>query len=135
MSFNPWLRNLGYPPVPALGLDDLVVAQVLRTIWRAHVGDVGVMRRLARPKCHSRRATESGGAKVAFERRALVDEMFLDIRHVIQRLHMEVLIVRQNEDDIWSRPWLHWLRKRTNGNLASRFEVHNSIGQRSAEQS
>jgi hypothetical protein len=33
--------------------------------------------------------------------RAPIEQMLLDERHVIERVHMQVLVIGENEDDVW----------------------------------
>lgn len=54
--------------------------------------------------------------------------MFLYKGHVVQRLHMEVLVVGQDKYNVWPGLGLHWLSLGTHGNLTGRFEIHGSIG-------
>jgi hypothetical protein len=86
------------------------------------------MRRLARPQTYTRRTTKRNRAIMLLEECSLIDEVFLRIRKVIQRIHMQILIIGQNEEDVWFPPsvslavelwwcsqWLLNLRKRKAG--------------------
>ena len=67
---------------------------------RVHVGDVGVVCQLAGPEGDSGGAADSCGAVVALIEGALVPEMLLDQRKVVQRLHVQVLVVGQNKHNV-----------------------------------
>lgn len=76
---------------------------VRATKRRKHVGDVGVVGELARPEVDAAGAADGDGAVVLGEGRALIHKVLLHQWHVVQRVHVRVLVVGQDEDDIGPR--------------------------------
>ena len=72
------------------------------TIRRRKVGHVGVVSSLAGEDRHARWAANSRRCVVALVESALIEQMLLDQRHVIQRVHVKVLIIRQDEENVRS---------------------------------
>jgi hypothetical protein len=70
------------------------------TVGRVHVSDVGVVCQLAGPERDSGGAANGRGAVVALIEGALVSEMLLDQRQIIQRLHVQVLVICQDEHNV-----------------------------------
>lgn len=70
------------------------------TVRRGQVGDIGVMRGLARQNRHSRGTADGRSCEVAFVEGSLVNQMPLDVRHVVERVQVKVLIIGENEDHI-----------------------------------
>jgi hypothetical protein len=58
------------------------------------------VRQLARPERDSGRAADGRGAVVALVESALVDEVLLDQGEIVQRLHVQVLVVRQDKHNV-----------------------------------
>lgn len=58
------------------------------TIWWGDVCDVGVVGSLSGPESHPRRAANGRGAKVLLEQRSLLGNVLVDVREVIQRVHV-----------------------------------------------
>jgi hypothetical protein len=73
------------------------------TVWRVHIGNIGIMGLLSGPQRHPRRTAESSGAVVSLVGEPLVGQMLFDIGEIVQRPQVEVLIVCYDEDDIRSR--------------------------------
>ncbi len=67
---------------------------------RVHVGDVGVVRQPASQQGDASRAADGRGAVVALVQSALVDEVLLDQGHVVQRVHVQVLVVGEHEHNV-----------------------------------
>ena len=74
------------------------------TIWRVHIRHVRVVCLLACPQRDSGRAAERRCAVVALVQSAMVGEMFFDQWKIIQRLQVQVLVVGQDEHNVWLRP-------------------------------
>jgi len=70
------------------------------TVRRAHVGDIGVVSRLPREQAHARRTADGNGAIVPSVKGAFPPQMLLHERHVIQRVQVQVLVVRDDEHEI-----------------------------------
>lgn len=58
------------------------------------------MRRLARQQRHSRRTAQRNRAKVLLKPRPLLLEMLLHRLLILNRIEMQVLVVRHDEDEI-----------------------------------
>jgi len=56
----------------------------------------------AGPETHKRRTTQGNCAEMALVEGSLVYEMLLDKRHVGERVHLQILVVGEDEDDIGS---------------------------------
>ena len=67
---------------------------------RVHVGDVGVVRQPARQQGDTGRAADGRGAVVALVQSAFVDEVLLDQGDIVQRVHVQVLVVGQDEHNV-----------------------------------
>lgn len=74
----------------------------LLTIWRGDIRDVGVVGGLSGQESHSRRAADGRGAKMLLEQCSLLNDVLVDVREVIQRVHVQILVISQDEDDVWS---------------------------------
>lgn len=74
------------------------------TVRRRQIGDVGVVRRLARQDGHPCRTTHSSRGKVSLIQSSLINEMSLYMRHVIERFHVQVLVVGEDEDYVLALP-------------------------------
>jgi len=61
------------------------------------------MRILARPQAHSRGTADGGGAVMAVIQRALVCDVLLQQRHILERVDMLILVIGQEKDDIGLR--------------------------------
>lgn len=70
------------------------------TVGWVYVGDVGVVGLLASQDGDSGRAADGGCAVMAFVECALVDEVLLDQGKVVERVHANILIVSQDEDNV-----------------------------------
>ena len=65
-----------------------------------HVGDIGVVGELASPQRDSRRAAERRGAVVPLVESALVGEVLFDHGEIVHGLHVQVLVISQDEDNV-----------------------------------
>lgn len=72
-----------------------------RTIWWIDICDVGVVSCFASPKADPGRTTQGNGTEMTPIESALVDHVFLNERHVGKGVHMKVLVIGQNEYNIW----------------------------------
>lgn len=70
------------------------------TIRGIDIRDIGIMRRAACPERHARRAADGNRAKVSLKEGAPVGQMLLHKWHVIEGLHVQVLVVGQDEDNV-----------------------------------
>lgn len=65
----------------------------MSTVRRVHVSDIDVVCSFAGQKRGARRTAERYGAVVSMKGRSLLNEMVLKMGHIIQRLHVQVLVV------------------------------------------
>lgn len=79
------------------------------TIRRVDVSDISIVRVPARQQGHTRRATNGSGAVVSLIGGPLSCDILLQQRHIIQGVHVQVLVISQNEDNIWSPIFHQWL--------------------------
>lgn len=70
------------------------------TVLRRNIGDVRIMGGFFGPESHPCRAADCCRTKVFLRQSALLGKMFVYIREIVQGVHMPVLIVGQNEDDV-----------------------------------
>lgn len=59
------------------------------------------MSRLAGPQAHSRGTAQRNRAEVALEESSPVGQVSLDVRQVVQRVHMQVLIIGEYEQNLF----------------------------------
>src|ERR1700761_8152190 len=64
------------------------------------ITNVGIVGCTASPKIDTARTANTDRAVMMIKQRALVDEILLHQWHILQTVHMPVLIVCQNEEDI-----------------------------------
>lgn len=72
-------------------------------MWGRYIRDIGVVGELSGQDGDASWAADGGGAKVLLVERSTVDEMLVDQRNIVQRVHMKILVVGQNKDDIRPR--------------------------------
>lgn len=70
------------------------------TIRRRYVGDIGVMCSQSGPEIDAGGATDGDGAIVMLEGESIVDKILFDQRLIWEGVKMNILIVRQNKDNI-----------------------------------
>ena len=70
------------------------------TVWWGDVRDVGVVSGFPSQESHPRRAADGRCAKVLLEEGPLLGDVLVDMRQVIQRVHVQVLVIRQDEDNV-----------------------------------
>ena len=70
------------------------------TIRWIDIGNIGVVCREPRPERYSRRTAKSHSTVMALEAGALIGQVLLYKWHIRQRVHMKVLIVRQDEHHV-----------------------------------
>lgn len=68
--------------------------------YRINVSDISVVSSLSSEQRDSRRATQRHGTKVLVELGALFHNMLIDIGLVIERIEMQILVVRHDEDKV-----------------------------------
>lgn len=73
---------------------------VRHTIWWGHVRDIGIVRCLASEKTDTRRAADGDSAIVSSVKRSLVCYVLLDQGHIVHRRQVQVLIIRNDEDEV-----------------------------------
>jgi len=91
--------NLGYPPVcrdqPRCVL--LWRAWLIQhTVRRVDISHIGVVCCFPRPQGDAGGTAEGYGAVVAMKRSALICDVFLEMRHVGEGVHVQVLIIGQD---------------------------------------
>ena len=74
--------------------------QVRHTIRWGHVRDIGVVCCLASEKTDTRRAADGDSAIVSSVKRSLVCYVLLDQGHIVHRRQVQVLIIRNDEDEV-----------------------------------
>lgn len=70
------------------------------TMRRVDVCNICIMRRFASPQSHTRRAAQRIGAEMIDERSPLLSNMLSSMRHISQRIHVKVLIIGEDHDNI-----------------------------------
>jgi hypothetical protein len=70
------------------------------TVWRIHVGDVGIVRGSSCPDVHSRGAAYGHSTVMSTEEGALIKKVALKMGHVRERAQVKVLVISQDEDDV-----------------------------------
>lgn len=69
---------------------------------RIDVCNVCIMRRFASPESHTGRAAQRIGAEMIDERSPSLSDVPSSMRHMSQRIHVKVLIIGEDHDNIWS---------------------------------
>lgn len=69
---------------------------------RIHISDIMIVRRFPRPKRDTRRTAKGVGAKVVSKLGPLIRDEFPSKRHVFHGVHVQVLIIGQDQDDVGS---------------------------------
>lgn len=86
---------------------------------------------LARPQAHTRGAAQRYGAEMPLEKCAFVHKMFLQEWLVIQRIHMQVLIICKDKKNVrlllslagrWTAQWHLQLASRKAGKQRKRLK-------------
>lgn len=72
----------------------------MQTPRRMKICDVGVMGRLARPHAYPRGTAKGHGAVMVSEESPMISNMLFQVRHMRKGVHMEVLVIGQDENDI-----------------------------------
>lgn len=60
------------------------------------------MRRSSRPQIHPTRTANGDGAVVVLELRSFVDKVLVEQGHVVEAVHMDILVIGEDEDDVRS---------------------------------
>lgn len=69
-------------------------------MWWIDVCDVGVVSGFAGPYTGTGWAAQGDGAMMVTEESSLLDQVFLHVWHVLQRVHVQILIVCQDKNDV-----------------------------------
>ena len=69
---------------------------------RIDISDIVIVRCFPRPKRDTRGTAQSVGTEMVSELGPLVCNEFSSTRHVLQRVHVQVLIIGEDQDDIGS---------------------------------
>jgi hypothetical protein len=72
------------------------------TMRRIDISHVMIVRCFPRPKRDTRGTAQSVGTEMVSELGPLVCNEFSSARHVLQRVHVQVLIVGEDQDDVGS---------------------------------
>lgn len=70
-------------------------------MWRVDIGDIGVVSLLAGQERYSGGAADGCGAVVALVEGALVEKVLLDQGDIVEGVHVQILVIGQDEDNIW----------------------------------
>ena len=62
--------------------------------------NIGIMSRLPRPKHTASRAAEGDGAEVFLKSQTLRDQILLQVWHVRHRVHVDILVIGQDKEDV-----------------------------------
>ena len=73
---------------------------MILTMRRVDVGYIGVVWRFTSPQSHARRAAQSVGAEMIRERGTSVRDVLSHIGHVFQRVHVQVLVICEDKNDV-----------------------------------
>lgn len=72
-----------------------------RTIRYVNIRDIRIMRSFPSPQADSRWTAQGNGAVMVLEKGAFVKQVLPGQGSIVQGVHMQVLIISQDEDNIW----------------------------------
>ena len=75
--------------------------EYLHLLWQPEVSHISIVRSFTRPDIDSAGAAHGNCAKMSPKECPFVQEMLLNILHVVQAVHVEILVVSQYENHIW----------------------------------
>ena len=72
----------------------------MHTIRRVHIRHISIMSLSSRPKAHARRTAKRSSDEMIQELSALLLDSRLRVRHIRRAIHPQVLIIRENEEEV-----------------------------------
>lgn len=71
-----------------------------RTVWAQYIRHIGVVGQPPRPEIDAGGTAEGNGAEVLIVGGSLIDDVLLQVGHVIDTVHLEILVIGENKDDV-----------------------------------
>lgn len=83
-------------------LSFLCCRYVWLTVWRRNVGHVSIVSRHTSQEADARGTANGNCAVVARVVSALINDVFLELWHVVERVQMQILIICDDEENVWT---------------------------------